>query len=107
MLDPDPLPYLPCLLALARERDWQHAAEACGVPTSELVDIVRAAEVRHGHPLVKSGLPFEGFTPQGERVVALAKELQAGLEALEQCFIASRHRSTARLRISTGVTGTV
>jgi hypothetical protein len=106
MLDPDPLPYHPCLLALERERDWQHAAEACGVSKRELADIVRAAGVRHGHPLVKTGPAFEGFTPHGERVVALAKELQAGLEALEQCFTASRHRSTAWLRGSADVTGT-
>lgn len=84
---------LECLVALGRERDWARAAKRCGVTEERLNHVVRAAEEEYGHAIVVPGHVFQGFTPEGERVLAWANDFCAAFEQLAQCFAASRRRT--------------
>jgi nitroreductase len=84
---------LECLVALGQERDWARAAERCGVAEERLHQVVRAAEEEYGHAIVVPGLPFGGFTPEGERVLAWARDFSTAFEELAQCFTESRRRT--------------
>jgi nitroreductase len=84
---------LECLVALGQERDWTRTAERCGVTEERLNQVVHAAEEEYGHPIVVPGRPFQGFTPEGERVLAWAKDFCAAFEQLAQCFATSRRRT--------------
>ena len=56
------------LLALARERHFGRAAEACGVAQPTLSAGVKQIEEQMGVLLVNRGSRFRGFTPEGEKV---------------------------------------
>ena len=58
------------LLALAREQHFGRAAETCGVTQQTLSAGVKSLEDRFGVRLVQRGSRFQGFTPEGERVLA-------------------------------------
>ena len=85
--------YIPHLLALDRERDWARAAQACGIAETEMAQAIRSAEAEFGHALVRSGRPFQGFTPQGEQVLAWARQFSQAVDALKHCFADSRKRA--------------
>lgn len=91
---PPELDSLRCLVLLDRERDWARAAEACGIPESRLADAVRAAEAEYRHAIVWPGPGFQGFTPEGERVLAWAKDFHATYEALKESSHIARRRET-------------
>jgi len=55
------------LLALARERHFARAAEACGVTQPTLSAGVKQLEQTFGVLLVHRGSRFRDFTPEGER----------------------------------------
>ena len=55
------------LLALARERHFGRAAEACGVTQPTLSAGVKQLEDAMGVLLVNRGSRFRSFTPEGER----------------------------------------
>jgi len=63
-----------CLVSLARERHYGRAAEASHVPQADLLALIRAAEKEFGHPIVKPGPRFAGFTPEGERLLATMRQ---------------------------------
>ena len=73
---------LRCLLALAREQHPGRAAQASQVSLFEFTELIRALEEEYGHPLVKPGPRFEGFTPQGEQVLAWARTFLQNSENL-------------------------
>lgn len=60
------------LVALARERHFTRAAQACHVTQSTLSGRIRQLEQELGIPIVTRGHRFHGLTPQGERVVQWA-----------------------------------
>lgn len=60
------------LVALARERHFTRAAQACHVTQSTLSGRIRQLEQELGIPIVARGHRFHGLTPQGERVVQWA-----------------------------------
>jgi DNA-binding transcriptional LysR family regulator len=60
------------LVALARERHFTRAAQACHVTQSTLSGRIRQLEQELGIPIVRRGHRFHGLTPQGERVVQWA-----------------------------------
>src|SRR6185312_13629951 len=66
---PKLLEKLEFLLALARERHFGHAAEACGVTQPTLSAGVKQLEDTFGVLLVNRGSRFQGFTAEGERVL--------------------------------------
>ncbi len=85
------------LLALADERHLGRAAQASRMSPAELAQALQALEAEYGHALLRTSAPpaergqrFEGFTPQGERVLAWARGFLAQSEALRHELQASR-----------------
>ena len=87
------------LVALARERHFGRAAEACHVAQPTLSAAIRQLEDDLGAPIIERGHRYLGLTPQGklalehaQRVLAEVEELRRGVEALD-------HGVTGRLRL--------
>lgn len=72
------------LVTLARERHFGRAAEACHVSQPALSGAIRNIENDLGIAIVRRGRRFEGFTPEGERVLAWARRILADCESLRQ-----------------------
>jgi len=71
------------LVALAREKHFARAAEACHVTQSTLSAGVKALEAQLNMRLVIREPRFSGFTPEGERVVEWAQQIIADFENLK------------------------
>jgi len=54
---------------------------------------VAAAEHEYGHALIRPGDPFQGFTAEGEKVVAWAQEFSDAVAVLKRCFAASKKQA--------------
>lgn len=72
------------LTALDRERHFGRASQACHVSQPALSASLRRLEGELGVELVRRGRRFEGFTPEGERVLAWARRTLADAKALSQ-----------------------
>ncbi len=79
------------LVALARERHFGRAAEACHVTQPTLSAAIRELEEELGAPIVERGHRYVGLTPQGKlalehahRVLAELEDLRQGVEALDK-----------------------
>lgn len=72
------------LVALAREKHFGRAALACHVSQPALSGAIRSIEEELGVVIVQRGRRFEGFTQDGERVLAWARRVLADCEALRQ-----------------------
>lgn len=72
------------LIALHRERHFGRAAEASGVTQQTLSAGLKQLEERLGVRLVNRGSRFQGFTPEGERVLDSARRIVAEHRALLQ-----------------------
>jgi len=72
------------LVALAREKHFGRAAEACHVSQPTLSAGIRKLEQELGLPIVVRGHRFLGFTTEGERVLAWARQIAADYESLKQ-----------------------
>ena len=88
------------LLALAREKHFGRAAEACGVTQPTLSAGVKQLEGQMGVLLVNRGSRFKGFTPEGERVLDWARRIVGDTRAMREEINALRHGLTGRLRIA-------
>lgn len=88
------------LLALAREQHFGHAAEACGVTQQTLSAGVKQLENRFGVQLVLRGSRFQGFTPEGERVLEWARRIVADARAMHEEVTGLRRGLTGHLRIA-------
>jgi DNA-binding transcriptional LysR family regulator len=88
------------LLALAREKHFGRAAEACGVTQPTLSAGVKQIEESMGALLVNRGSRFQGFTPEGERVLDWARRIVGDSRAMRQELMALRLGLTGRLRIA-------
>ncbi|MBM3530765.1 MAG: LysR family transcriptional regulator [Alphaproteobacteria bacterium] len=88
------------ILALARERHFGRAAEACGVTQPTLSAGVKQLEEQMGVLLVNRGSRFRGFTPEGERVLDWARRIVGDTRAMREEINALRHGLTGRLRIA-------
>jgi DNA-binding transcriptional LysR family regulator len=89
------------LVALARERHFARAAEACGVAQPTLSAGLRHLEEDLGVMVVERGNRFKGLTPEGERVLAWARRILADCNSLEQELVGAR--KDLRGRIIVGV----
>ncbi len=87
------------LVTLAQTRHFGRAAELCNVSQPTLSGAVRSIEDEFGLPIVRRGRRFEGFTPEGERVLAWARRVLADCEGLRQEASASRTGLAGSLRI--------
>jgi len=88
------------LLALARERHFGRAAEACGVTQPTLSAGIKQLEDSFGVLLVNRGSRFQDFTPEGDRVLDWARRIIGDARAMRQEVSALRHGLTGRLRIA-------
>jgi DNA-binding transcriptional LysR family regulator len=87
------------LAALARERHFARAALACHVSQPALSAGIRRLEAELGVQIVRRGRRFEGFTPEGERVVRWAQRMVADQEGLRHDLSALRGGLSGQLRI--------
>nr|WP_202501606.1 LysR family transcriptional regulator [Streptomyces sp. SID5785] len=87
------------LVALARERHFARAAQACHVSQPALSEGVRKLEEELDVPLVRRGRKYEGLTPEGERIVVWAQRIIADRDALRDEVGALRNGLSGRLRI--------
>ena len=99
-----PIAALEVLLAIARTGSLSQAAREVGVSQQAISSRIRALEAQTGVPLVSRTAYGSTLTPAGvvvagwaDRLVAVARELDAGLAAL-------RDDRRARLRISASLT---
>jgi len=92
------------LVALAREKHFTRAAQACHVTQPTLSGRIRQLEQDLGVPIVERGQRFHGLTPGGERVVKWAHTILDNWASLQQEIATLRHTS-GRLsgRLSVGV----
>src|ERR1700728_5134570 len=72
------------ILALAREQHFGRAAEACRVSQPTLSAGIKYLEDMFGVLLVQRGSRFQGFTPEGERVLAWARRIVGDARAMRQ-----------------------
>ena len=64
---------LEMFIALANERHFGRAAEVCRVTQPSLSSAIRQLEDQLGVQLVFRGSRFQGLTPEGQRVLDLAR----------------------------------
>ena len=88
------------LMALARERHFGHAADACGVTQPTLSAGIKQLEETLGVLLVQRGSRFIGFTPEGERTLDWARRIVSDARAMREEIKALKHGLTGQLRIA-------
>jgi DNA-binding transcriptional LysR family regulator len=88
------------LLALAREKHFGRAAEACGVTQPTLSAGVKQLEETLGVLLVNRGSRFQDFTPEGLRVLDWARRIVGDARAMSQEVHALKHGLVGRLRLA-------
>jgi DNA-binding transcriptional LysR family regulator len=72
------------LAALDEHKHFGRAAQACHITQPALSNALRALEAEFGHVIVRRGRNFEGFTAEGERVLASAQRMLHERELLQQ-----------------------
>ena len=75
------------LLAVAREKHFGRAAEACGVTQPTLSAGLKQLEQALGAPLVNRSSRFIGLTPEGERVLAYARRMVGDARAMREVIM--------------------
>jgi DNA-binding transcriptional LysR family regulator len=88
------------LLALARERHFGRAAECCGITQPTLSAGVRQLEEQMGVLLVNRGSRFQGFTPEGERVLDWARRIVGDSRTMREEIKSLRLGLSGQLRIA-------
>ncbi|MCA1223891.1 LysR family transcriptional regulator [Streptomyces sp. 8L] len=87
------------LVALARERHFARAADACFVSQPSLSAGIRKLEQELDVPIVRRGRRFEGLTPEGERVLLWAHRILAERDALRHELSSLRGGLVGTLRL--------
>ena len=88
------------LLALAQEKHFGRAAEACSVSQPSLSLGLKQLEETLGVMLVQRGSRYIGFTPEGERTLEWARRIVGDARALRQDVRRFKHGLAGRLRIA-------
>lgn len=88
------------VLALARERHFGRAAEACGVTQPTLSAGLKSLEDALGVLIVRRSSRFQEFTPEGERVLAWARRIVADAKAMKQDLDTLKHGLEGHLRLA-------
>lgn len=91
-------------VAVANERHFARAAEACYVSQPALSAAIARLEVELGVTLIKRGHSFEGLTPEGERLVPWARELVRGHDKFKEEARAMTSDVAGTLRLCIGPT---
>lgn len=87
------------LSALARERHFGRAAEACHVSQPALSAGIRKLEAELGVQIVQRGQRFEGFTPEGALVLQWGQRILAERESLDQTLLSMQSGLSGVLRV--------
>jgi DNA-binding transcriptional LysR family regulator len=87
------------LVALARERHFARAADACHVSQPSLSAAIRKLERELDVTIVQRAPRFTGLTPEGERVLLWAHRILAEADALRQDLSTMRNSLTGVLRV--------
>ncbi|GAA4334021.1 LysR family transcriptional regulator [Pigmentiphaga soli] len=87
------------LVALARERHFGRAAEACHVSQPGLSTALRQLEEDLGVPIILRTQRFKGFTPQGEVVLNFARRVLDECGTLRQELLSRSGALEGRLKI--------
>src|SRR6476659_11282232 len=88
------------MIALAREQHFGRAAESCGVAQPTLSLGIQSLEQMLNVPLVKRSSRFQGFTPEGERVLVWARRLVGDARAMRQDILGLRSGAESHLRLA-------
>lgn len=88
------------LLALARDKHFSRAAESCGVTQPTFSAGIRTLEEMLGMPLVERSSRFQGFTPEGERVLDWARRIVGDVQAMRADITALKRGLEGLLRIA-------
>ena len=88
------------LLARAREQHFGRAADTCNVTQQTLSAGVKQLENRFGVQLVLRGSRFQGFTPEGERVLNWARRIVGDARAMQEDVATLKRGLSGRLRIA-------
>ena len=89
------------LAALERHRHFGRAADACHITQPALSNALRALESHLGVAIVRRSRQFEGFTPEGQEVLAVAHRILREQETLVQDLASSAGQARGRLVIGT------
>lgn len=89
------------LAALERHRHFGRAADACHITQPALSNALRALESHLGVAIVRRSRQFEGFTPEGQDVLAVAHRILREQETLLQDLASSTGQPRGRLVIGT------
>lgn len=87
------------LVALGRECHFGRAAAQCGITQPALSSAIKQLEKELGVPIVLRHQRFQGFTPEGQRVLDWAGRILADREALRQEIGEMRGHLHGRLRL--------
>lgn len=88
------------LIALAREKHFGRAAEACGVTQPTLSAGLKQLEGTLGVLLVHRGSRFLGLTPEGDRVLEWARRITGDTRAMRDEIRALRRGLAGHLRLA-------
>jgi DNA-binding transcriptional LysR family regulator len=91
---------LELLLALAKERHFGRAAEACGVTQPTMSTSIKQLEEILGVMLVQRGSRFQGFTPEGERVLDWARRIVGDTRAMRQEINGLKDQLSGEIRLA-------
>ena len=87
------------LTALARDRHFGRAAEACHVSQPALSAAIRKLERELGLTLVQRGQRYDDLTPQGRALLRWAQQAQASIDGLASEAARLRQDLTGKLRL--------
>ncbi len=85
--------------ALAREKHFRRAAEACNISQPTLSAAIVQLEDELGVLIVERGRRFKGFTREGEMVLAHARRILAESDVMKQSLAEMRQGMTGNLRL--------
>jgi DNA-binding transcriptional LysR family regulator len=88
------------LIALAQAQHFGRAAEASGITQPTLSAGLKQLEEQLGVLLVNRGSRFQGFTPEGERVLDWARRIVGDTRAMRDEVRTLRHGLSGHLRIA-------
>src|SRR6478735_11942225 len=88
------------MIALAREQHFGRAAESCGVAQPTLSLGIQSLEQLLNVPLVKRSSRFQGFTPEGERVLVWARRLVGDAQAMRRDIVSLHTEGEAEIRLA-------
>lgn len=85
--------------ALARERHFRRAAEACNVSQPTLSAAIAQLEEELGVLIVERGRRFQGFTREGESVLAHARRILAEADIMKETIAEMKEGVSGKVRL--------